>query len=340
MRQYREKPDPSGTDPEAATWTRVSIVTIEDLSDAVLGAGLEAVQLSRAPITGSLAFGEHDGVICSTGMIRGRVSLKGPLSEDQVTFGLGLRIPPGSRHWLTDVFTGSFGVFLPGDDHDALYAPGSFYATVTLSADRLEAATARAGLVLDTRTLGGTGFHRRRVEQSVIDSLEVRFADLHVGRTPTRPGGRPLPATLLDTAIAHFARTPRPPVGRRSLRGRSRIVARAREYAHENLNRPISIDAMAQAAFTSRRTLHRAFRTVLDESPQSYVRKVRLNRIRRDLASESERRCTVSLVAGRWGIPEMGRLAGWYRDLFGELPSETLILRADPRSERKRPSAP
>lgn len=152
--------------------------------------------------------------------------------------------------------------------------------------------------------------------------------------------GRPLAPSLLDTAIAHCARAPRPPVGSRSLRARSRIVACARDYVHENLNRPISIDAMASAAFTSRRTLHRAFKTVLDESPQSYVRKIRLNRIRRDLASESERRCTVSLVAGRWGIPEMGRLAGWYRDLFGELPSETLMPRVHRKSESTSPSAP
>jgi hypothetical protein len=29
-------------------------------------------------------------------------------------------------------------------------------------------------------------------------------------------------------------------------------------------------------------------------------------------------------VANEWGISELGRLAGWYRELFGELPSETL----------------
>jgi hypothetical protein len=31
-------------------------------------------------------------------------------------------------------------------------------------------------------------------------------------------------------------------------------------------------------------------------------------------------------VAHRWNIPEQGRFAAWYRDLFGELPSETLAL--------------
>jgi hypothetical protein len=40
--------------------------------------------------------------------------------------------------------------------------------------------------------------------------------------------------------------------------------------------------------------------------------------------SDAERACTVALVANRWGISELGRLSGWYRELFGEGPSETL----------------
>jgi hypothetical protein len=31
------------------------------------------------------------------------------------------------------------------------------------------------------------------------------------------------------------------------------------------------------------------------------------------------------MVAHRWNIAEMGRFAAWYRDLFGELPSQTLM---------------
>jgi transcriptional regulator GlxA family with amidase domain len=95
-----------------------------------------------------------------------------------------------------------------------------------------------------------------------------------------------------------------------------------------NLDRPLSIDAMAAAANTSRRTLHRAFGAVLDETPQSYVRKLRLHRIRSDLASDAETFCTITVAANRWGIGELGCLSGWYRELFGELPSETLAHRA------------
>lgn len=319
--------DDAAGDAAGGGWSRIAISRIEDLSDAVLGAGLEAMQMSRAPVTGSLAFAARDGIVYSSGSIGGRVALSGPLSDRHITLGLGLRIPAGARHWLTEVATGDFGMFLPGDEHDALYVPGSLYVTATLSGERLEELAAQAGIILDRQTLGGTGFHPRRVEERLLRDLRAGFAKLHAGapastRTVAVFGGR-----LLDLAVQHFGRLPYPVTGRANPQGYARIVARARSYIFQNLETPLSIDAIASAAFTSRRTLHRAFQTVLDETPQSFVRKLRLHRIRQDLASEVEIACTVALIANRWGMAELGRLAGWYRDLFGERPSETLAQR-------------
>lgn len=302
------------------SWTRVGISRIEELGDAVLGAGLEAMQMSRTPVTGSLAFAERDGLVFSSGNLAGRVALLGPLSERRITLGVGLNLPPGSRHWLGEVESGNVGVFLPGDVHDALYVAGALYATVTLSAERLEEMAARTGLVLDARTLGGTGIHPRLVAGVRLRSLRTGFAQVHAGRC----GHHRLAGELLDLLVSHCGRPPRPVMGGMDPRGYARIVARARAYVLENLEYPIAVDAMAAAACTSHRTLHRAFNVVLDETPQSFVRKLRLHRIRRDLASKAEAACTVALVANRWGIGELGRLAGWYRELFGERPSETL----------------
>lgn len=172
-------------------WTRVSISGIEDLADAVYGAGLAATQMSRAPLHGSLAFAERDSVLYSSGSIDGRVALRGPLSESRVTLGIGLRIAPGSRHWLRDVETGDFGVFMPGDEHDAFYAPGTVYATVTLSIEALEPAGERAGLVVDRRTLGGSGIYPQRLAASTLIDLAMAFDRVHAGRPSVcMPGGR------------------------------------------------------------------------------------------------------------------------------------------------------
>lgn len=326
-----------GAMPRRNLWTRIGISRVEELSDAVLGAGLDAMQMSRTPVTGSLAFAERDGLVFSSGNLGGRVALLGPLSEQRITLGVGLHLPPGSRHWLGEVVTGNVGVFRPSDMHDALYVAGSLYVTVTLSGERLEEIAARAGLVLDACTLGGTGIHPRPVDGDRLRSLRRGFEQLHAGGWEHPWPQRALTDDLLDLLLTHFGRPPRPVTGGVNPRGYARIVARARAYVLENLEYPVSIDAMAAAAYTSHRTLHRAFNVVLDETPQSFVRKLRLHRIRQDLASEAEAACTVALIANRWGIGELGRLAGWYRELFGELPHETLA--ASRRSLRIAPDA-
>jgi AraC-like DNA-binding protein len=94
-----------------------------------------------------------------------------------------------------------------------------------------------------------------------------------------------------------------------------------------HLTDSISISAIARAAFASQSTLYRAFHEVLDETPQSFIRKLRLNRVRHDLATEEEARCTITILANKWGVGELGRFAGWYRELFGELPSQTRARR-------------
>ncbi|HMO28923.1 helix-turn-helix domain-containing protein [Enterovirga sp.] len=68
---------------------------------------------------------------------------------------------------------------------------------------------------------------------------------------------------------------------------------------------------------------HRTFQEVLDETPYSYVLKLRLHRIRHVLVSDAELSCTIASIANLWGITELGRFAGHYQELFGELPSET-----------------
>ncbi|MCA1397638.1 AraC family transcriptional regulator [Bradyrhizobium sp. BRP56] len=305
----------------AEVWTRLPISRIEDLSDAVRGAGLEATQMSSGYLSGSLVFSNSDGIECSSGLINGRVSLLGPLSRDNITIGAILKLETGARHWLTEVQPGTVGVFFPNDDHDALYAPGSMYAALTLSAEKLEQEAAEEDLVLDRTALGETGLHAQCLAPALIDRLRHLFARIHDG---TVTADNPISGQLLSALIAHLARPPHQRIAGRQLNQYGKIVERARAFIQENLCEPLSVDQIAASAYASRRTLFRAFEEILDETPRSYVRKLRLHRIRHDLASDAERACTIALVANQWGISDLGRMSGWYRELFGERPSETV----------------
>jgi AraC-like DNA-binding protein len=324
-------------------WTNVPIARIEDLSDAVYGAGLEAIQMSTAPLSGNLTFARRDGVLYSSGLINGQVALRGPLSSNQITVGVGLRMGSGTRHWLEETTSGTVGVFHASDEHDAFYTRGSLYATATLSLDRLEQLAAAEELVLDRPALGGTGLHSRSLAAPTLRRIRHAFELIHAGRHEVIRDTR-IGQELLRALIDHLGRAP----GVGNWAGRTdahaRIVRRARAYISEHLAEPICPDTLAQAALTSRRTLFRAFAEILDATPQIYVMRLRLHRIRRDLASEEERACTVALIANKWGIGELGRMARRYRDLFGEFPSDTLakhrpLTRREAKSTRLARSA-
>jgi len=320
--EQRENVEPQ-RDAKAAHWTRIPISSIEDLSDGVLGADLKPMQMSRAPVKGSLAFAIHDDAIFSSGHIGSPVAVSGPLSDSMVTLGAGVILPPGSRQWLSEVATGEVGVFRPGDPHDGLYAPGSIYVTATLPIERLEQIAARQDLVLDSRVLGGTGISTKKFSESTIATLQAQFKHIHTGSRAAAVSPAVAGDFLLQSFVEHFARPPQFQVGRTNPQGMARVVAVARAFIHENLDRPLSIDKIAAAASTSRRTLHRAFQIVLDETPYSYVMKLRLHRIRHELLSGAELARTITAIANRWSVGELGRFAGEYRDFFGELPSET-----------------
>ena len=164
----------------------------------------------------------------------------------------------GTRHWLEETASGAVGVFHGGDEHDALYAPGSLYATATLSLDRLEQLAADDELILDRPVLGGTGLHAQPLESATLTRIRHVFELIHKGSCDavreTRVGQE-----LLRALIAHLGRAPRV----RNRLGRTdahaMIVRRARAYVLEHLAEPISPDALAKAALTSRRILFRAF---------------------------------------------------------------------------------
>ena len=187
-------------------------------------------------------------------------------------------------------------------------------------------------LTLDTAVFRSSGLHPTPLPDAAVGRLARALAPLSPGNGSPPPSPEDC-RTVLETAVAHLARAPRGDLLRGPSSGRERIVTRALDYAMDRLDGPISVQEMARAAHTSVRSLHRAFRSVLGESPASHMRRIRLHRIRKGLAGAEEARLTVTRVAYRNGITQLGRMARWYREVFGELPSTTLAGIADPGPE-------
>lgn len=231
-------------------WTLVPSHAVDSTREAVFGADVDSIHLAPAERVDGLAFAASDGVSYASGSVGGTLALSGPLSEKLITIGLGLRLDPGSRQWLSEVRTGNLCVVQPGDEQHGLFMPGSLYATARLSGDQLEEFAAEMGLVLDARQLGGTGVSPYRAADGPLAMLRSGFERVH-RRDPGAPGSPVLGRLMLETVIGALAREPRAVPGGRVPVGYGRIVARALDHIEANLASPLSNRTIARAAFTS-----------------------------------------------------------------------------------------
>lgn len=302
---------------------RFDIRKIQDLAQGTLGTEIEVVQMTGPPVRGSLAFATANGIAFSSGLIRGKATIRGAASQDDLTFCIGLRFGQNSRYWLNLTKQGDVGVILPGEHYDAYYTEGSLYVTLMLSLQRLEKEAERYGLIFNRRMISRTGLLSRPIAAPVLTTLTQQVNGIH------RTGLRKCPADvirdMLRAVIKHYAQLSAQ-VNAPVATGLAKVVFRAREYIEEHLAESMTLDEIAKAADTSRRTLSRAFVEVLEDPPWNYVRRLRLHRIRRELASAKISERTISMIAAKWGIHEPGRMSALYKDLFGELPSETQAI--------------
>lgn len=104
---------------------------------------------------------------------------------------------------------------------------------------------------------------------------------------------------------------------------RAKIVRKAREFALEKIDEPLQVIDICRAIGVSRRALQYSFQDVVGVNPVAYLRLLRLNGARRDLVN-ARGALQVKDVASRWGFWHWSRFSAEYRQMFNELPSETL----------------
>jgi AraC family ethanolamine operon transcriptional activator len=98
---------------------------------------------------------------------------------------------------------------------------------------------------------------------------------------------------------------------------------RAREYLESRSDGGVTIDDLCRASGFNARILFYAFQERVGVGPLKFLRLRRMSLVRRAL-HEGGVRLRVADVAARYGFWEPARFAREYRQLFGELPSQTL----------------
>lgn len=107
-----------------------------------------------------------------------------------------------------------------------------------------------------------------------------------------------------------------------------RALRQAISIIHDRAHEPISITELYRLSNASGRTLRYAFENAFGISPKAYLQAYRLNMVRSMLLDHDARsKGAISDAANAWGFWHLGQFAADYRQMFDELPSETLANR-------------
>jgi len=135
------------------------------------------------------------------------------------------------------------------------------------------------------------------------------------------------PAALEDQVLGRLSEAidlPRAAAVRPDASARRRGLERALEHLRVAHAHNVKVARLAEVAGVCPRTLEFAFHDAFDLTPAGFLRLLRLHAVRRELSASTREGTTVGQVANRNGFPQHGRFAAYYRQLFGESPSDTL----------------
>lgn len=213
-----------------------------------------------------------------------------------------------------------------GAEFEFVTSPGMELLAVCIAAAQLEQHTARiegggtTALALP-RVCVLDGEARSPLELQELLGSAMQLAREHPALLAQPALRRTLSQSLADLVLDCLRldrwRTA-PPLGATA---RRRVVQQARDYMQAHAEEAITVPDLCAATGISRRSLQYAFDDVLQVSPVTYLRMMRLNRVRRDLLSGGAG--SVGDIAARWGFWHLSRFAADYKAMFGELPSAT-----------------
>jgi AraC family ethanolamine operon transcriptional activator len=113
------------------------------------------------------------------------------------------------------------------------------------------------------------------------------------------------------------------PAAAGSFQRRQRIVASVRDHVLSHLDQAITVPQMCEQAHVSRRTLQYCFEDIVGMSPTQYLRRVRLNGVRRQLRYPQSGKEAIGTVASNWGFDNFSQFSSDYRKLFGACASQS-----------------
>ena len=130
---------------------------------------------------------------------------------------------------------------------------------------------------------------------------------------------------MLLANVGNLIVAQQPPSALRNRRpGMPGCVKRAVDYIEQNAHLDIGIADLTTVSRVSLRSLQNGFAKQFNTGPMTFVKQVKLRRVRDELLAACPEETLVIDVASKWGFFHQSNFAQNYLRYFGELPSETL----------------
>lgn len=104
------------------------------------------------------------------------------------------------------------------------------------------------------------------------------------------------------------------------------VAKRAQDYIEAHYRDAVHIEDLCRVTCVGARTLQRCFREYFHLTVSNYVKVLRLDSARRELAAADHASTSVTRIAMQNGCNHLGRFSVDYREHFGESPRETLAI--------------
>ena len=102
-------------------------------------------------------------------------------------------------------------------------------------------------------------------------------------------------------------------------------VHQATEHIREHFSENLSIHDLVKLTGVSERCLFEGFKQNLTVTPMQFLMQTRLKNVRGELLKNSfDDFGNITQVALDNGFTQLGRFSSYYKDMFGELPSQTV----------------
>jgi AraC family ethanolamine operon transcriptional activator len=106
------------------------------------------------------------------------------------------------------------------------------------------------------------------------------------------------------------------------------LIRKAEEFMLSHPDKPLTLQNLCESLESSSTALCAGFQEIFGLSPMNYLKIQRLNGVRRALKKANPYTTTVMQLAQQWGFWSLNHFASDYKNMFGELPSETLKKRS------------